>query len=180
VGYGAAYEFGRSTETTFGSPEFPNDALNGGDIAESTLGTVPAAAQGGTGRYASQGSCDPESATYVNCAFVPVPLVKPARVLLTAQVEAWTERDSDNGWGGCRLEVNGNPLVSSRTEFAFHDPGEEYTAWNQNSESATLVAVTGVLPAGNPVVGIECNQSEYKGAIQYKSARVAAVALSDG
>jgi len=161
---------------SLGSPEFPNDALNGGDIAEATLGTVPAAAQGGTGRYASQGSCDPESEFFIQCSSVTVPHSKPGRLLIIGTATADTESGANQAIGRCLLELDGSPIPGAATSLFFHDPGSQSTA----NETVTLVAVSDVLPAGSQRVGVKCNQSESAGAINYRVVRVVGVALSDG
>ncbi|MDQ3729340.1 MAG: hypothetical protein M3355_07085 [Actinomycetota bacterium] len=164
------------TDGSLGSPEFPNNALNGGDIDESSLGTVPVAAQGGTGRYAFQGSCDPNTVTYVDCAFVSVLLDRAGRVFVSAQVQALPQSIACCRVvsGACRLEVDGSSIEASETIFHYYWNGDEI---GPEREHGTLTAVTDPLPPGNHVVGVECYEAE-QGAIKYPSARVTAVGLS--
>lgn len=107
-------------ESMGGHDVIDND-LKGNDVDESTLGTVPSAMQGGVGRYAFEGSCNPDSTAYVNCAFVPVPLDRAGRVFVSAQVQAESEYHFLES-GGCRLEVNGSPIEASETTFHYRSP----------------------------------------------------------
>ena len=156
-----------------------NDSVGGQQINESTLGTVPSAAQGGTGRYGFTGSCDPESAgIYLDCSSVSVPLSAPGRVLIIGQVMASPDDGGSWGMGVCRLEVDGAPIEASATKFWWDkgDPGSGF-------ENATLTAVSSVLPAGGRFVGIECHEShtgDGSGSLFVELARISAVTLSAG
>jgi hypothetical protein len=158
---------------TVNSTKVVNNSLIGEDIQESSLGTVPSAAQGGTGRYGYEGSCNPEGGTFEACSTAMVTLGTPGRVLILGQVGAQSEPDEDLALGDCRLEAPGGPLVTSET-------------WQNASAgrtNATLVAVSHVLPAGTHFVGIACNETrgfDGEGGITYPLARVAAVSLSGG
>ena len=162
---------------TLGGADVAFDSLDGSDIAESTLGRVPEARQGGLGRYGFTGSCDPESATFVNCSNVAIGLATPARLLVIGSVQ-WADEqgtDVDNALGACRLGTAFGPINASQVELWGHHEGSPRTRL-----VTTLMAVTDVLPAGVQSVGIDCNQHESVGAIVYEQARVVAVALSGG
>jgi hypothetical protein len=161
---------------TLGGADVAFDSLDGSDIAESTLGRVPEARQGGLGRYGFTGSCDPESATFVNCSNVAIGLGTPARLLVIGSVQ-WADEqgDVDDAVGSCRLGTGFGPINASEVELWGHNDGSPRTR-----QVATLMAVTDVLPAGTQFVGIDCNQYESFGAIDYEQARVVAVALSGG
>lgn len=161
------------------SAKVANDSLAGSDINESSLGTVPSAAQGGTGRYGFSGSCNPETGhIFVDCSSVSVPLSAPGRVLIIGQVMARPDEGGEWGKGECRLEVDGAPIEASETRFWWDegDPGGGY-------ENATLTAVSSVLPVGSRFVGIECHESytgDGSGSLDVELARISAVTLSAG
>ena len=160
------------------SAKVANDSLTGVDINESSLGTVPSAAQGGTGRYGFTGSCNPESGIFVDCSSVSVPLSAPGRVLIIGQVMAAPDDGGEWGKGGCRLKVDGALIEASETKFWWDegDPGNGY-------ENATLTAVSNVLPAGSRFVGIECNETytgDGSGSLYVELARISAARLTGG
>ena len=98
-------------DSALGGADVGFDSLDGSDIAESTLGRVPEAKQGGLGRYGFTGSCDPESATFVNCSNVAVSLDTPARLLVIGSVQ-WADEqgtDVDDAVGSCRLRHDLRP-----------------------------------------------------------------------
>lgn len=161
------------------------NTLTGGQINESTLGTVPSAGQGGTGRYAFTGSCSPEAPAgfnygpWVDCSSASLPMATPGRALIIGQVEATPDIDGEWGRGNCRLEVDGSPIVTSKT-FFFWDAED---AGQAGRDHATLTAVSDVLPAGNRAVGIECQEHhtlDGSGTIEVPLARISAVTLSAG
>jgi hypothetical protein len=161
------------------------NTLTGGEINESTLGTVPSAVQGGTGRYAFTGSCSPEAPAgfnfgpWVDCSSASLPLAAPGRALIIGQVAAEPDDGGEWGRGDCRLEVDGAPILASET-FLFWDAED---AGDAGQSHATLTAVSDVLPAGNHGVGIECREHhtlDGSGTIQVRLARVSAVTLSAG
>lgn len=168
--------------SSLGGSDLGSNSLGGQQINESSLATVAMAAQGGTGRYGYSGSCDPESQTYVACSTAAVPHSKPGRFLIIAQVTASTEIGSDFALGGCQLEVNEAAIQASRTEFWFHDTGDDFAEFGNEyaHETATLVAVSDVQPAGTQTAGVACYQDSRKGAIVFPNARIVGVSLSDG
>ncbi len=147
---------GRDVRTVAGG-DLGRDALDTGQVGESSLETVPVASQAGSGR-ADSGSCK-ESLTYVDCGSAPVALAKPGRLLIIASVDTYTSWYAETIWGPCRLEINGAPLHASQTNFRYDDEGERTPIWDAvegAGQHATLAAVTDVYPAGRPVVGVEC------------------------
>ncbi len=161
---------------SMGSHDVIDNNLTGADVDESTLATVPRAAQGGVGRYAT-GGCNPVyvfEGSWVDCASLPVhvPIGSPGRVLITAQVQAKRSNLGESGNGSCRLEVNGDPIAASQTLIPLFD----------GRENATLTAVSGVirpLPGpGAQVVGIECADLNDLDNFEVEMARISAVSLS--
>lgn len=149
-----------------------NDSLLGLDINEATLAKVPAARtadNGGTGRYAWDGGCNPESSTYLHCGTLyPVPLSEPGRILVTATVRAESMSGTYYGSSGvCRIAVNGVVYTTTDTSFRV-DPYEV--------DNGSLIAVTDVLPGGNHVLAVQCNQGG--GSISYSRVKIVAVTLS--
>ncbi len=156
------------------SGDVADGSLNGADINEASLGTVPSAATaataalGGYGRWTGGGSCDPESASYADCAIVSLNLPAPARVLLIGQASAYQEAGADVMSGECQLVSNaGFILPNSRLSVQSLD----------HIESVGLSAVTGVEAAGNHDYAVDCNQG-VSGAIFYQEVGITAVALS--
>ncbi len=151
------------------------DGILGSDINEDTLDKVPAARSadnGGTGHYAN-GSCDPESTTYVDCAVLyPLTLSSEGRVLFIATVAAETETTSDHMEGACVLNVNG-VLISSIIFNADDDESEDRGVL----ENGTMVAAPPYVLYGNQSAVVQCNQWS-AGAIQYPRVRIVAVTLS--
>lgn len=167
-----------------GSSQVADNGITGADVNESTLGSVPVALtalQGGLGRYGFSGSCDPESATFVPCSTVSVTLASPARLLVIGTARASHEGDTaDRGLGACRIGTTSGPISASTTAIYVADDEEESEFTAYDAEGVTTFAVTDVFPGGTHTVGIDCNQNETIGAIDYGQARVVAVALSAG
>ena len=151
--------------------DFTSDSVTGARIEESSLSTVPLAAQGGTGRYGYDGACNPENTTWLNCSLVFISLARPGRILLIGQVTAMVEAENEWGNGGCRLH-DGNQVVQGSTTSVHWD--EEGVEVGRNN--FTMTAVTDVLPAGARVVSVEC--FDQTGATTYPLARISAVTLS--
>ncbi|MDX6586809.1 MAG: hypothetical protein QOI31_1282 [Solirubrobacterales bacterium] len=169
---------------SMGGDDIIDNDVKGVDVDESSLSAVPAAIQGGVGRYAFEGACDPDvpsgagTGAWEDCAFVSTPLATPGRVLIIGQVEARPDSGHEWGRGDCRLEVNGQAIESSFTEFEWDEGSIE-----DGIEHGTLTAISNVLPAGSPVLGIECREWKSlngSGAFDVRLARVSAVALSNG
>ena len=104
-----------------GASEVINNSLGGDDINEAGLATVPASVLGGLGFTGQrqdgnpgQGSCNPETDTYVNCNMVAwLNLPRPARVLVIGSVNARTEVGASNGLGNCHLGTTAGPIPDS-------------------------------------------------------------------
>ena len=73
---------------TLGGVDVKDGSLTGADINESSLGLVPQATLGGIGRWAGNGSCDPEDTHFVSCGFTGIDLPQTSRVLLVGNVTA--------------------------------------------------------------------------------------------
>ncbi len=155
--------------------DIADGSLTGADVDESTLATVPSARQGGLGRYGYDGACEPSGTTYLQCSTTSIDLARPGRVLILGQVTA--SSDEYLHWGGmsCLLTADGNPIVNSRTDVVFD------SAYG-GQESATLIAISHVLPSGTHGIGVSCNDAFREGepaeAVTYPHARVVGVALS--
>jgi hypothetical protein len=160
-------------ENAVGSGKVADDSLTGDDINESQLDQVPSAVLGGFGRHTNtQGNCDPESETFVVCAFRTLILPAPSRVLVIARIEAFPEDTADQGSGVCRIGTSGaGPLADTAVNIVQIEDIDP-------SEDLSLIGVTPVLSAGTQSFGIDCNQDPSRGAIRYWEAQVAAVALS--
>jgi hypothetical protein len=156
--------------------DIAGDSLTGADIDESTLGPVPAATLGGLGRWAGDGSCDPEDTTFVSCGATGIDLPQTSRVLLVGNVTARQDQSqlSNGGAGDCVIATSPGQLGSSRVQIVVND---EQGA----RENASLTAVTEPLPPGVVFFGIECNQLDSPGGtngINFEQVNMTAVALS--
>jgi hypothetical protein len=152
--------------------EVKDDSLTGSDVQESTLAEVPAASLGGIGRYGFEGSCDPENSTFVPCSIVKVVLPNPARLLVIGTARGNVEfGEEKTARGNCRIGTTSGPVVASEDTLRFGTTGNRYG-------NLTVMAVTGVFPAGTHTVGIDCNESLGQTGILFEQARVTAVALS--
>ena len=163
-----------------GGSEVADDSLSGSDLNESTLGQVPSAASaltasvGGTGRHAGNTQfCDPESETFVSCVSVSFFLPAASRVLIVGSVDAETESGSDVGVGTCRAFTDRTTALTDSQVFP--NVGDF-----PQDEQVPVTTVTPVVGPGTVTFGIQCNQDESLGAIQYRHSHVSAVALSAG
>ena len=150
------------------SSDVVNNSLKGVDIKERTLGQVPAAALGGTGRSAaSAGFCDPTNANYIRCVEVQLDLPRPARVLLDGRITATTNDGVTKGLGICRWAG----VVQS---------GDVLTTVEMDFQDMSLVSLTNVLPAGQGYTfAIECRETGSPGqGVSYRDAWITAVAIS--
>jgi hypothetical protein len=146
------------------------NSLRGSDIAESSLGQVPSAALGGVGRWsAPDGECDPESESFLTCAYVTLDLPARTRVLVVGLIRASTEVDSDLAIGDCLVATSVGAVGGSDVRVVAND---------SNIEFVPLTAVTPLVGPGPVDFGVECNQNEQFGAIRYSEMQVSAVALS--
>jgi hypothetical protein len=155
--------------------------LTGVAIDESSVGPVRSASQGGRSRSVSTTNlCDPESAVFVRCTGVQVSLPAPGRLMVLGQAVPGVEGgNSERFKGACRLEIDQQEIPGSQVEFW----SQTFQGWNEfvlNVHDITLlVGVTGVLPAGDHVAWLACNQDVSTGAIEYRRSVVTTVALSD-
>ncbi len=151
--------------------DFAADSVTGAGIRESSLSTVPLAAQGGTGRYGYEGACNPESTNWLRCSTVVLTLNRPGRILVIGQVTAMVESANEWGDGGCRLHDGTQVIEASRTYVKWDEEDVE-----EGRNHFTMTAVTNVLPAGTRAVAIDCY--DQTGATTYPLARISAVTLS--
>jgi len=151
--------------------DFAADSVTGAKIVESSLSTVPLAAQGGTGRYGYDGACNPESTNWLRCSTAIVPLDRPGRILIIGQVTAMVESANEWGDGGCRLHDGSSVIDASMTYLRWDEEDIE-----EGRNHITMTAVTNVLPAGLRAVAIDCY--DQTGATTYPLARISAVTLS--
>jgi hypothetical protein len=144
--------------------EVSDNSLTGIDIAESTLGQVPSALFGGFGRMGSgDGTCDPESLTFVTCTAVGFTISTPGRALVIATF----------GSGRCRIGTSSvGPIGPSTTHISLEDPDI-----NNDRDVVTVFGVTSPLPVGEHSFGIDCQQLPV-GAIRFFDASIAAVMIS--
>ncbi len=153
--------------------DLASDTVSGDDIAESTLGQVPSALLGGFGRTGTVGSCDPESTTFITCATTGVINVPPgARALVLGRVRARAEIDADSGRGNCRLGTSSIGAVPNGKFFI--SVGDDAGT----SDSVSLAGITPPLPAGSTLFGLDCNQEQISGAIQYDEASATVLLIS--
>jgi hypothetical protein len=133
---------------------------------------VPTATLGGLGRYGFEGGCDPETDGFVPCSVVTVSLPKPARMLVIGTARAHAEAGQDReGNGYCRVGSTSGPVATSEDYVRATEAEGHY-------DNLTVMAVTGVLPAGSHAVGIDCNEAPGGTGVEFPQARVVAVALS--
>jgi hypothetical protein len=139
------------------------------DVAESSLGEVPAATLGGLGRDAGgpNNNCDPESGQgFVTCAITQsVNVSAPTRVLVVGQIAAQPELIGTDGNGSCRIFSSAGALTESTA----------HTFLNEQFDNLVMSAVTNALEPGPIQFGIECSEAAL---IEYRDAHVSWVALS--
>ncbi len=156
--------------SSVGSSEVANDSLTGTDVSEATLGQVPSAVLGGTGRSASDASCDPQSTTFETCAATSVAIETSqlSRVLVTAAVSMHTGATPESS-GICHLSTTSGVIPGSSRTLSIPS--------GAGPSGFSLVAVTAPMPGG--VVfpfTLDCNQES--GDIAYSDEQITAVALS--
>jgi hypothetical protein len=172
---------GKVEDGTLGGSDVIDGSLSGGDLAsntvtgddisESSLGQVPSALLGGFGRTGATNSCDPESETFVTCAATEVINVPPgARALLLGRVRASEEVSASHGRGNCRLGTSSIGVVPNTTHFI--------ATTNTSGDSVSLAGITPPLPAGPTSFGLDCNQEQVSGAIQYDEASATVLLIS--
>ncbi len=154
-----------------GGPEVEDDSLTGDDLVEASLATVPSASQGGTGRWASDGSCDPVAgAGLVTCATRTLTLAAPGRILVVGRVRAYNNNAGEAAgrcYVGAGTDPNSGIYIQSVTEISLKDI---YT------EHAEVMAVVGDSGPGETTVEVRC--SEFLGNFSVLEAELVAVALS--
>ena len=115
------------------------------------------------------GTCNPESATFVNCDIAAtITLSRPSRVLVIGSVRASPRAAQTRHWP-----------VPARDHERVHPRQHGYRLEDHRGGAAAscpIAGVTGVFPAGQHSFGIDCNE---ECTIVYGEARVTAVALSD-
>ena len=158
------------------SAEVRNDSLTGTDIDEPSLGPVPVATLGGLGRWAGNGSCDPQDLTFVPCGAVGIELPATSRVLVTATATA-VQDDPARGTGAsgdCVVATSPGQLPQSTVRFVANDG-------QGGREIGGLTAVTEPLGPGVNFFGVECNELNPPGddnGVNFNQVHVSAVALS--
>ncbi len=163
----ASVTSGKVEDNTLWGADVHDESLLGDDVVESSLGLVPAAAQGGTGRWAFDGHCDPTSTAYVACSYLTISPTRPGRLLINGVVLAVPEFGQEEGNGFCQISVDGVAV-----------PQTNMTISTEEVEVLPLLMVTDVVPAGPHQALVSCSQT-FGGAVQYPKVRVTAVVLSD-
>jgi hypothetical protein len=162
--------------STFLGADIVDGTVTGDDVDESSLGTVPSSVQGGLGRSQGTNSCDPESATFVNCnTSVTLTLSRPARVLVIGSATARLETPSttDEAEGRCLLGTTSG-AVPGTTVFA---NVSDVSGGVYRGGQVSMAGVTGVFPAGQHSFGVDCN--EQISGVRFDDVMVTAIALSD-
>ncbi len=159
--------------STLTTDDIQNDSLSGIDIAESSLGQVPSAKLGGFGRTGADTICDPETETFITCAATEVLTVPAgARALVLARVTASNESDANSFTGECRLGTSSVGVIANTTH-TFLELNDDVR------DSATLVGISAPLPAGATSFGMDCNQIDDFGAVQYGDASATVLLIAD-
>ena len=117
------------------------------------------------------GSCEP-GAAFTNCTTVNLSMPRPGRVLLNAGGQ-WHSDDAagTSVRGLCRINLDGNPLTGVTEEGSL----SQQTDVNQEQALAGVIAVTGVLPAGDHTFTVAC--SDDVGDMDFTDVRLSAVLL---
>jgi hypothetical protein len=143
-----------------------DNSIAGADVNESTLGPVPTALLGATGR-ASGGykTCDPDATEVQTCDSVKITLPGRSRVLLVATASG--ARDgTDLGEGKCNLGTSATGPLPGTTRSMFRSGG-----------AISMVTVTPPLQ-GAVSFGVDCRENSPSTAIRYIDVQITAVALS--
>jgi hypothetical protein len=167
--------------STFLGADVVDNSLTGADVDEATLGTVPSSVLGGLGRpglrqngQTGPGSCDPETTTFLNCDIAAtINLSRPARVFVIGTVRALSVPAAISAFGNCQLGTTSGPIPGTTSKASTAGTSGGF----QDTQHMTMAGLTGVLPAGQHAVGVDCNQTADD--ISYDQAQVTAVALSD-
>jgi hypothetical protein len=162
-----------STAFALRGVDIKNESLTGADVRESTLAQVPealTAVEGGLGREAHGGGCNPSDTNRLTCATVAMTLSAPGRVLLIGRVRAIVDDGQTVGYGSCNFGTNfSGPIAGSSVEIFTDD---------HTLEQVPMMIVTPVIGADDVSFGIDCNQEALGGGIRYDFVSLAAVALS--
>jgi hypothetical protein len=148
-------------------------SLTGIDIDVSTLGQVPSALLGGLGRQSPKTSCDPDPTTriYVTCTSVTVNLPAPARALVIGGITANIGLGKDASAGNCALVTVPGGTVANSLVTPFVNEASQ-------AETAALLGMTAVLPAGPTLFALDCNQAYGSPQFNFKDASLTVVAIS--
>jgi hypothetical protein len=145
-----------------GGSEVALDALTGGDIDESTLGTVPAASLAGIGTATvNHAGCSPAGTTYVDCGYVTLNLPRTTRVLIAAAGTSDSPGSSLQGY--CRLATSQASL-------------EDTYAYIEDQSNWGLTTVTAATGPGNVDFGVEC-EKEGSNSVAYGEIQISAVLI---
>jgi hypothetical protein len=143
-----------------------DNTLTGADVNESTLGPVPTALLGATGRSSTgYKTCNPNGSQVLTCDSVKIALPGRSRVLLVATASG-AKDSTDLGEGKCNLGTSTTGALPGTTRSMFRSGG-----------AITFVTVTPPVQ-GNVSFGIDCRENSTSTAIRYIDVQITAVALS--
>jgi hypothetical protein len=151
-----------------GSDIAQNNSITGSNIDESTLGQVPNATVGelgGLGRFTGNGSCNPSSNAYLDCAITTINLPAATSVLLIGHVTAGAD-GADPWTGNCKLVTNSGDVPAT---------GQYFYGSGDVEEAGALVGITGALAAGSHDFAVDCEQDN---GIKYAGVGIVAIAIS--
>jgi len=124
------------------------------------------------GRSAFDGSCDPNTATLLDCVAVTLTLPRSGRVLLDADLGFFT--DAGGAQGECLLEVDGGTTgIPHSTTGRLGEDADTTNSSATNGYART--AVTNVLAAGSHTFALSCNEDVAN--IVYNRALISAVMI---
>jgi hypothetical protein len=147
------------------------DALGGQPLANVAIGRSDPT----TG-----GVCDPETATFVNCASVDVTLPHEGRVLLVGTGGQYAF-DAGVTQGSCRMTIDGVAqggsfiTVGNQTDAS---PGVTGAANRGYARGFATTIVTDPVAAGPHSFGLDCNQSDAD--VEFENAQISATVLGSG
>jgi hypothetical protein len=146
--------------------DLADNSIAGADVDERSLGPVPTALLGATGR-ASTGykRCDPDASEVQTCDSVKIALPGRSRVLLVATASGAND-GTDIGEGKCNLGTSATGPLPGTTRSMFRSGGP-----------VSMVTVTPPVQ-GTVSFGIDCRENDPKTAIRYIDVQITAVALS--
>jgi hypothetical protein len=147
------------------------NTLTGAQISEATLSRVPSALLGGFARTGQEGTCDPESTTFVACGTASTAVPSAAKALVIGRVTTASEVGASGGFGECRLASSAFSIPVASTSTPVSAP----SGFPQNTTVAGVVAA----PAEPTTFRIECNQHPSLGAVTYSNATVTVLMISN-